>query len=536
MADSSPVMDYSPLKVADLKEKLKSRGIPLTGLRLKQQFIDKLLEADKNDSPASSAAEPEANSENSPKPDTTQLEDLAEQNRKDVEMSLVTTADGSVQSGPQPDTEMSEYPSLEHSVQDTPERVAENREQIANTLNPVTTKPVESIAPSATHLSEADTKFSTTVPTQEALEDHQKRKRRSQSPIPTAEAIAHKKFKAEEAIAPAVHTEGGESSKDHSQEHNVPGNQGQMAAAKSDARFRGLFASTESAPSSGVPYHGTSEPAKHAPTSTLYIEGLMRPMQPDLLRKHLISLAAAQMDVTPTPELLVQFFLDSIKTHCFVRFQGVEVAVGVRDVIHGAVWPDERNRKSLSVDFIPDDKMDEWINQENSTQSRAGPPVRYEVQYRVSDEGTSAFLAEIGSKSGPQGPARDTAFNRPPPTGPRGMSIRGMGTHQVRMPEKPEEGFKPLNELFKSTIAKPMLYYHPVPRSVADKRLDQFDELLSKGTFSRRGGDETRRITFEDDDFFVDNGPEYGAQARRNNISMRGRGRRGGHGGKRGGR
>ena len=38
--------DYSSLKVADLKAECKKRGVPQTGLRLKQQFIDKLIELD----------------------------------------------------------------------------------------------------------------------------------------------------------------------------------------------------------------------------------------------------------------------------------------------------------------------------------------------------------------------------------------------------------------------------------------------------------------------------------------------------------
>ena len=38
--------DYSSWKVTDLKAELKRRGIPQTGLRLKQQIIEKLQEAD----------------------------------------------------------------------------------------------------------------------------------------------------------------------------------------------------------------------------------------------------------------------------------------------------------------------------------------------------------------------------------------------------------------------------------------------------------------------------------------------------------
>ena len=49
--------DYSSWKVADLKAELKNRGIPQTGLRLKQHFIDKLLEEDAKAQPERATAE-----------------------------------------------------------------------------------------------------------------------------------------------------------------------------------------------------------------------------------------------------------------------------------------------------------------------------------------------------------------------------------------------------------------------------------------------------------------------------------------------
>lgn len=52
--------DYSSWKVTDLKAELKKRGIPQTGLRLKQQFIDRLEEEDAKTQPEDAAApEPE---------------------------------------------------------------------------------------------------------------------------------------------------------------------------------------------------------------------------------------------------------------------------------------------------------------------------------------------------------------------------------------------------------------------------------------------------------------------------------------------
>lgn len=51
------MIDYSKLKVTELKVELKSRNLPLTGLKVKQNFIDKLLEADAADEASNSPAD-----------------------------------------------------------------------------------------------------------------------------------------------------------------------------------------------------------------------------------------------------------------------------------------------------------------------------------------------------------------------------------------------------------------------------------------------------------------------------------------------
>jgi hypothetical protein len=270
------------------------------------------------------------------------------------------------------------------------------------------------------------------------------------------------------------------------------------------------------------------EPARHPATAALYIEGLMRPLQPVALRKYLASLASAPG--TSDSDAIIDFYLDSIKTHCFVSFTSVAAASRVRSAVHGTVWPNERNRKSLRADFIPDDQIKEWIQTEEASRDRAGPAPRWEVTYETTDNGTTATLTEAGSKQHPAPSQRDPGFNRTPPLGPR-SSIPQIDRRPSEAPPvpvaRPGQGFKPLDERFKSTTAKPKLYYLPVPRPIADKRLDQFDDLIEKGTFPRRGGDEMRRITFEDEDRFVDIGPErFGAPGPRPGMG-RGRGRGG---------
>lgn len=585
--------DYSSWKVADLKAELKNRGIPQTGLRLKQHFIDKLAEDTKASSDTTAAAEPEpieaegaqpeAIEEKTPAVETSDQQQVEAQPTQSLdqqptqEEQQAAAKEQSPSSAPQAEGEPQqkdeeqkpEEPEgqVEGEKQETDdgrsnEKIEETdvapqaaapsddlnksqiverpSEDIEKQQQEESVQPVDKTVLSAAQTSEANTELSTPLPVEEALEDKRKRKRRSQSPVPTPEAIAAKKTKAEEE-GPQLLSKDTESNtlkqreeqktSDESSPHVVTAKP--PTPVKQDARFRGLFAPTEAvsvrrpSPSRDIVMEDAEvEPARHAATASLYIDGLMRPLQPIALRNHLVQLATAVDEPTNT-ETIDEFFLDPIKTHCFVRFRDTQAASRVRSSIHGKVWPNERNRKNLWADFIPDEKIQEWIQTEEASRNRAGPPVRWEVHYETTDEGTTATLSEAGphSRSAPS-KAREAVIDGP--LGPHGSSSSQADRQQPSAPpsapSRPGQGFKPLDELFKSTTAKPKLYYLPVARDIADKRLDQFDELLRKGSFPRRGGDEMRRITFENDDEFVDIGPEYGRAAAQRRQERGGRG------------
>lgn len=562
------MVDYASWKVADLKAELKNRGIPQTGLRLKQHFIDKLVEEDGKTQADGAAVEKheEAPEQSEQAPDTAEQAQEPEPEQPKVEEA---------QQPEEPPTQ-DEQPSVPVAAPDTAQDGVEAKDQAAGEQNETGNAPAEDgetaqpalqeevnmaagapakqtafdmngpsredsaalherAEPPTLQVSETNTGLSTPIPPEEALEDTRKRKRRSQSPVPTPEAIVNKKARAKEDT-PRVLLKDDQDAAPHDSvqtQQKGPGAQAEEPLTTSkDARFRGLFIPTESGPvsSQDVPMDDANvEPALHPATAALYIDGLMRPMQPVLLRNHLIGLASAP-GASPSANIIDDFFLDSIKTHCFVKFSNVAAASRVRSALHGKVWPNESNRKSLWVDFIPEQQIPEWIRTEEDSRDRPGRPVRWEVQYEDTDNGKIAVLVEAGQNQRPAtSNPRDSAFNRTPPLGPRG-SLAQAGRRPSNVPagpsSRPGQGFKPLDELFKSTTAKPKLYYLPVPRPVADKRLDQFDELLRKGTFPRRGGDEMRRITFEDEDYFVDGGPEYGARALHRRQDRGGRGGR----------
>jgi hypothetical protein len=569
--------DYSSWKVTDLKAELKKRGIPQTGLRLKQQFIDKLAEEDAKAQPEDATATPveeasETDAQQEAAPEATNQPEPQEAEEQQPEApeappaaepqpTAAETEPAQAQGEEKPAENVSQNghevaaqaPAEEQGPQDTSPseataKVPEPAEQappIADEPLPLEPTTTTEVAPSVAQTSGANTGLSTPLPVEEVLEDKRKRKRRSQSPVPTPETIAHKKARAQEESPYVILKDdvpAGTDPKDFARQEQPPAETPKEAApapAKQDARFRGLFAAEPVPPRAPSPVQdvamedATVEAAIHPATCSLYIDGLMRPLQPNGLRNHLISLASTP-ETTSAANLVTEFWLDPIKTHCFVQFTDIAAASRVRSSIHGKVWPNERNRKSLWADFIPDEKVQEWIRTEEASRNRPGPAARWEIQYQSKEDGTTAVLAEAGSMSRP-GPSKalEAGFNRTPPSGPRdsiAQPDRRPSNAPPAPPARPGQGFKPLDELFESTTTKPKLYYLRVPREVADKRLDQFDELIRKGQFPRRGGDEMRRISFEDEDRFVDGGPEYGPGARRGRGGGQGGGRGGGRG------
>ena len=334
----------------------------------------------------------------------------------------------------------------------------------------------------------------------------------------------------------------------------------QPTPATKDGRFKDLFPARRGndRPSSPPADDGGRdvEPALHPATSALYIRELMRPLHPGALRNHLIALAAPPRS-SPDSAIVTNFFLDQIRTHCLVAFASVSAASRVRSALHQAVWPEERSRKPLWADFVPEHKIREWVDIEtgvgNGAPGRLPGPKRWEVVYEPvdddDDDDRDDVYEEGGVGSGVVAVLREVGANAPPsssgagvrgaPLGPRTDRIRPAESsqHEDLRPQRQEQqsrnepsrsagsGFMALDALFRSTAAKPKLYFQPVARSLADRRLDVFDRLVSSVQRSRgeggrgggRGGrqarahandDNLRKYTFEGDDLLVDCGPE----------------------------
>jgi hypothetical protein len=430
--------------------------------------------------------------------------------------------------------------------------------------------------------SDESTPASSQVPLTDLVDDQKKRKRRSLSPVPSTADMSRKKARMSDATedlekeqtALAEMQANTETSKEirgevldtHQDMIIDEPNQGDDATVvgtEKPTQTRPMDEvamrkeSPHSAPRSPSPViERDVPPAIHPATSSIYIRNFKRPLHIPTLRTHIVTLAKSRSSKDDSDPIKV-FYLDSIRTHAFISFTSIAAASRVRIAMHGTPFPDEALREPLFVDYIPDDKVQSWIDEEtggNSFGGRAGGR-RFEVIYEEGEDGTEAIFQEVGSRRDQPATTSKPSIDRPkaeldlpPGVHPDRASLVPSDQHHQTHPTPPTGpgstsggiGFQALDELFSYTTAKPKLYYKPVSNALAQDRLDMMRELRVGHEDRGRSGDGgMKRYTFQwdrDGEEWVDKGPEfgYGKLGQERLVGVRGRGGfgyRGGRGG-----
>ncbi|KAK9450978.1 uncharacterized protein V1518DRAFT_412218 [Limtongia smithiae] len=149
---------------------------------------------------------------------------------------------------------------------------------------------------------------------------------------------------------------------------------------------------------------------RYKPTKSVYISGFSRPLNLNALKAYLEGLAE---------EPLTEFYIDSIRTHCYAVFATITGASRVREGVYGFPFPlEERGRKSLETEYIPDDKYAEWTAFEESAEGRLR---KWEVAFGDSSA-DSIRLVETGSKPQRTPATMRNANGRQPPLNPLGQA------------------------------------------------------------------------------------------------------------------
>ncbi|KAK9323197.1 hypothetical protein V1517DRAFT_320971 [Lipomyces orientalis] len=487
-------MDYSKLKVVELKEELKTRGLSTAGL--KKDLVQRLTDADaasategkestERQVQATEQAEGAASETGGGQPETPVPESA--KNEASVQVAIPETmttvidaaeADRVQEAEPKPAPE--EFRATEAvDVRDS-ERKAEHEGHTKVESAPVLTMDIEKSEP-------ADV-----VPVQPApaeIKQHSEElnsverqapaaaTKRKASPEAEAEDVSAKRIKNEsrsyneltaekeleatdEHLAePEPEVTGTQSVKNDQQE----GDNSVAVEAEATGAAEPVKEGTKDDENSVVVDRNPNTPVeKYRPTKSVYIQNFSRPLNIPSLKSHLESLAGSS---------LVKFWIDSIRTHCYAIFESVEAASKVREEVYGQTFPlEEKGRKKLATEYIPDSKVDEWIEFEESDQGRLR---KWEVSFGDGlSNGVDADaikLVEAGTKPQNNGTSFRERLN--PRHSPWVDTARGVGIPDSSTANMANVKVKSLDELFKKTNAKPSLYYCEAPEDVVRERL-----------------------------------------------------------------
>ncbi|KAJ4848171.1 hypothetical protein Tsubulata_018644 [Turnera subulata] len=222
--------------------------------------------------------------------------------------------------------------------------------------------------------------------------------------------------------------------------------------------LRRSFTRSDSSVSEEAPKERVVPPPQKPPTNSLRIDRFLRPF----------TLKAVQELLGKTGSV-TSFWMDHIKTHCYVTYSSVEEAIETRNAVYNLQWPPNGGRL-LVADFV--DPQDVKMRVEAPPQSPAAP---------VTPSATAPAPPTVHPQPSPrQQPARQQL--PPPPSLPPPPPLSNPPLVKERLaqpppPPQPERHDPPivtLDDLFRKTKATPRIYYLPLSEEqVAAKLAEQ---------------------------------------------------------------
>ncbi|KAJ3086727.1 hypothetical protein HK102_012619 [Quaeritorhiza haematococci] len=190
-----------------------------------------------------------------------------------------------------------------------------------------------------------------------------------------------------------------------------------------------------------------------APTGTVVIRNFKRP----LMLKAVQDLVAKYGEVT-------NFWMDKIKTHCFVTYADAEQAAEAQKNIHGMVFPSEVGQK-LTVEHIESSEADRLISEAESKQTRSRPVVPPPLPPRATQEHDLVTIRGRAGSAGGRPNLFTSALSAALASAPPIASARQQQLHQrsqKQQPQKPSPTSASELPGARKTKAVPHIFYLPL--------------------------------------------------------------------------
>ncbi|KAI4310689.1 hypothetical protein MLD38_035647 [Melastoma candidum] len=194
-------------------------------------------------------------------------------------------------------------------------------------------------------------------------------------------------------------------------------------------------------------------PSQNPATNSLRIDQFLRPF----------TLKAVQ-ELLGKTGIVTSFWMDNIKTHCYVTYSSVEEAVGTRNAVYNLQWPPYGGRL-LVAEFVDPQEVKEKVD---------GPPTPAPAPVSPAPKpGVPANSGPIGAaKMVPQqhqlAPRQQQQQLPPPPPLLQPLPPQDRDRLPLppppppTLPEKADPTIVTLDVLFKKTTATPRIYYLPL--------------------------------------------------------------------------
>ncbi|XP_019265878.1 PREDICTED: apoptotic chromatin condensation inducer in the nucleus-like isoform X2 [Nicotiana attenuata] len=200
--------------------------------------------------------------------------------------------------------------------------------------------------------------------------------------------------------------------------------------------FRRSVSRSDSVAKEEPPKERVVPPSSKVPTNSLLIENFLRPF----------TLKAVQELLSKTGTV-TNFWMDAIKTHCFVSFASVEEAIETRNAVYNLQWP-PHGGKLLVAEFVDPQGVKDKVEAPPQSPSTHATPV-------------TTIPAAAPPSAQPQPSPRQQMQNK---------QLQSEKLPPPPLPEKLDPPIVTLDDLFRKTKATPRIYYLPLSdEQVAEK-------------------------------------------------------------------
>jgi len=205
------------------------------------------------------------------------------------------------------------------------------------------------------------------------------------------------------------------------------------------------FGRSDSTASVDSPKERIVPPSQKPATTSLRIDRFVRPFTLKAVQELLGKTGSVQ-----------NFWMDHIKTHCYVTFSSVDEAVATRDAVYNLQWPPNNGNK-LVAEFVDP--------QEVKLKVEPPPPPAAPVSPAAVARAPPVQQAQVNQNVPRQAATPKEQLPPPPPLAKPPMAADPAASARERLPptpKKPEPPVVTLDDLFRKTQSSPRIYYLPL--------------------------------------------------------------------------